>query len=168
MGSIGDQIAALRGDDFPAAVLALITLVTVVVGVWALLVASLASIPALRGLAVAITPRILRGVLFAGVAGALTVPAAQGDDRGVDGLRLPDRPLVAGTVEPAVKQSTVVVQSGDTLWAIARARLGPNAGVAATAREVDRWHDANRDVIGDDPDLIHPGRRLIPPSKDRP
>lgn len=168
MGSIGDQIAALRGDDFPAAVLALITLVTVVVGVWALLVASLASIPALRGLAVAITPRILRGVLFAGVAGALTVPAAQGDDRGVDGLRLPDRPLVAGTVEPAVKQSTVVVQSGDTLWAIARARLGPNAGVAATAREVDRWHDANRDVIGDDPDLIHPGQRLVPPSKDRP
>lgn len=168
MGSIGDQIAALRGDDFPAAVLALITLVTVVVGVWALLVASLASIPALRGLAVAITPRILRGVLFAGVAGALTVPAARGDDRGVDGLRLPDRPLVAGTVEPAVKQSTVVVQSGDTLWAIARARLGPNAGVAATAREVDRWHDANRDVIGDDPDLIHPGQRLVPPSKDRP
>ena len=168
MGSIGDQIAALRGDDFPAAVLALITRVTVVVGVWALLVASLASIPALRGLAVAITPRILRGVLFAGVAGALTVPAAQGDDRGVDGLRLPDRPLVAGTVEPAVKQSTVVVQSGDTLWAIARARLGPNAGVAATAREVDRWHDANRDVIGDDPDLIHPGQRLVPPSKDRP
>lgn len=168
MGSIGDQIAALRGDDFPAAVLALTTLVTVVVGGWALLVASLASIPALRGLAVAITPRILRGVLLAGVAGALTVPAAQGDDRGVDGLRLPDRPLVAGTVEPAVKQSTVVVQSGDTLWAIARARLGPNAGVAATAREVDRWHDANRDVIGDDPDLIHPGQRLVPPSKDRP
>ena len=92
MGSIGDQIAALRGDDFPAAVLALISLVTVLVGTWALLVAALASIPALRGLAVAFTPRILRGVLFAGVAGALGVPAAQADDRGVDGLRLPDRP----------------------------------------------------------------------------
>lgn len=168
MGSIGDQIAALRGDEFPAALLALITLITVVVGVWALLVASLASIPGLRGVAVAITPRILRGVLFAGVAGALTVPAARADDQGVEGLRLPDRPLVAGRVEPAEMQSTVLVRSGDTLWAIARARLGPNADVATTAHKVDRWHDANREVIGDDPDLIHPGQRLVPPSKDRP
>ena len=168
MGSIGDQIAALRGDDFPAAVLALISLVTVLVGAWALLVAALSSIPALRGLAVAITPRILRGVLFAGVAGALTVPAAQAEDRGVDGLRLPDRPLVTGSVEPAAKPSTVVVQGGDTLWAIVRDRLGTDADVAATAHEAGRWHDANREVIGPDPDLIHPGQRLAPPSEDRP
>jgi nucleoid-associated protein YgaU len=168
MGSIGDQIAALRGDDFPAAVLALISLVTVVAGAWALLVAALSSIPALRGLAVAFTPRILRGVLFAGVAGALTVPAAQAEDRGVDGLRLPDRPLVAGSTEPATKQSTVVVQSGDTLWAIVRDRLGTDADAATTAHAVDRWHDANREVIGPDPDLIHPGQRLAPPSEDRP
>ena len=51
------------------------------------------------------------------------MPAAQAEDRGVDGLRLPDRPLVAG-IEPVAKQPTVVVQSGDSLWAIARARLG--------------------------------------------
>ncbi|MGH3473878.1 MAG: hypothetical protein ACRDOT_03090, partial [Aeromicrobium sp.] len=144
MGWIGDQVVALRGDEFPAAVLALISLVTVVVGAWALLVAVLASTPALRGFAVAFTPRILRGVLFAGVAGALAVPAAQAEDRDVDGLRLPDRPLVAGDVVRAVKQSTVVVQSGDTLWAIARDRLGRD-DVAATAREVDRWHAANRE-----------------------
>ena len=165
---IGDQVIALRGDEFPAAVLALISLVTVVVGAWALLVAVLASTPALRGLVVAFTPRILRGVLLAGVAGALTVPAAQAEDLGVDGLRLPDRPLVAGDGEPAVKQPTVVVQSGDTLWAIARDRLDRNDDVATTAREVDRWHDANREVIGSDPDLIHPGQRLTPPSEDRP
>ena len=168
MGLVGDQIAALRGDDFPAAVLALISLITVVIGAWALLVAALSSIPALRDLAVAFTPRILRGVLFAGVAGALTVPAAQAEDRGVDGLRLPDRPLVAGSVEPAAGQSTAVVQDGDTLWAIVRDRLGPDADVATTAYEVDRWHDANREVIGPDPDLIHPGQRLAPPSEDRP
>lgn len=168
MGSIGDQIAALSGDDFPAAVLALVFLVTVVIGTWALLVAALASVPALRGLAIAITPRILRGVLFAGVAGALAVPAAQAEDRGVDGLRLPDRPLVAGSVEPAAKQPTVVVQREDTLWAIVRDRFGSDADVAITAHEVDRWHDANREVIGPDPDLIHPGQRLAPPSEDRP
>jgi nucleoid-associated protein YgaU len=166
MGWIGEQFVGLRGDEFPAAMLALISVVTVAVGAWALLVALLASTPALRGLAVALTPRILRGLVFAGVAGALSVPAAQADDRGVDGLRLPDRPMVAG-IEPVAKQSTVVVQSGDTLWAIARARLGPRGNVAATAHEVDRWYAANRKVIGDNPDLIHPGQRLDPPSKDR-
>jgi nucleoid-associated protein YgaU len=168
MGWVGDQVVALRGDEFPAAVLAMISLVTVLVGAWALLVAVLASTPGLRGIAVAFTPRILRGVLFAGVAGALTVPAVQADDRGVDGLRLPDRPLVAGAIEPPAKQSTVVVQHGDTLWAIAHDRLGPGADIATTAYEVRRWHDTNREVIGGDPDVIHPGQRLAPPTKDRP
>jgi len=166
MGWIGEQFVALRGDEFPSALLALVSVVTVAVGAWALLVALLASTPALRGLAVALTPRVLRGLVFAGVAGALSVPTAHAEDRGVDGLRLPDRPLVAGA-EPAAKQSAVAVRSGDTLWAIARARLGPGADAAATAHEVVRWHAANRDVIGDDPDLIHPGQRLDPPSKDR-
>jgi nucleoid-associated protein YgaU len=166
MGWIGDQVAALHGDDFPSAVLALISLMTLVLTAWALLIVTLASIPALRGLAIALTPRILRGVVFAGVAGALAVPAAQAEDRGVDGLRLPDRPLVAAS-EPQRSQHTVVVRRGDTLWAIAQARLGPRTDVASTAREVRRWHDANRDVIGPDPDLIHPGQRLVPPSKDR-
>src|SRR5688572_11192180 len=166
MGWIGDQVAALHGDDFPAAVLALVSLVMLVLMAWALLVVSIASVPALRGLAVALTPRLLRGMVFAGVAGALAVPAAQAEDRGVDGLRLPDRPLVAAS-EPERLEQTVVVRRGDTLWAIARARLGSRADVASTAREVRRWHDENRDVIGSDPDLIHPGQRLDAPSKDR-
>jgi nucleoid-associated protein YgaU len=165
MGWIGDQVAALRGDDFPAAVLALISLVTLVLAMWALLVVVLAAVPAFRGLAIALTPRILRGVVFAGVAGALAVPGAQAEDRGVDGLRLPDRPLVTAS-GPRVPDS-VVVRPGDTLWAISRARLGPQADLASIARDVGRWHDANRDVIGPDPDLIHPGHQLVPPSKDR-
>ena len=166
MGWIGDQVAALCGDEFPAAVLALVSLVTLALAAWAILVVSLASVPALRGLAIALTPRILRGMVFAGVAGALTVPTAQADDHGVDGLRLPDRPLIAAS-EPRHVQHTVVVRRGDTLWAIARARLGSRAAVASTAREVRRWHDTNRGVIGPDPDLIHPGQRLAPPYKDR-
>jgi nucleoid-associated protein YgaU len=166
MGWIADQVAALRGDDFPAAVLALVSLATLALATWALLVVSLASIPALRRLAVALTPRILRGVVFAGVAGALTVPAARAEDPGVDGLRLPDRPRVAAS-EPHHVQHTVVVRRGDTLWAIARAGLGSQADVASTARAVGRWHRANRDVIGPDPDLIQPGQRLASPSKDR-
>jgi nucleoid-associated protein YgaU len=62
----------------------------------------------------------------------------------------------------------VVVRPGDTLWAIARSRLGPGADDARVAHDVDRWHRLNHDVIGDDPDLIHPGQRLTAPTKDRP
>jgi nucleoid-associated protein YgaU len=167
MGWISDQIVALRGDEFPAAVLALVWLVTMAAGAWALLVAALASTPALRGVAVTITPRFLRGLVFAGVAGALSVPAAQAEDHGVDGLRLPDRPLVTGAAEPVPGQPPVVVRRGDTLWAIARDRLDAGTDLAATAHEVDRWYIANRDVIGADPNLIHPGQRLVPPSKER-
>lgn len=168
MGWIVNHVAALRGDDFPAAILALISLVTCMVLAWSVLVGVLASVPALRRAAVALTPRFLRGVVLAGVAGALSVPAAQADDRGVDGLRLPDRPQSTGVARPVVAETAVVVRKGDTLWEIVRDRLGHDAGVAATARAVDRWHRTNRDVIGADPDLIHPGQRLEPPSEDRP
>lgn len=167
MNWIAHQLAALNGDDFPDAVLALVTLVLIGASTWALVVGVLASIPRLRGWAFMLTPRLLRGVLFAGVAGALTVPSAYADDRGVDGLRLPDRPLVADSA--AAQEATaepVVVRKGDTLWAIARADVGADAGTAATARAAARWHAANRDVIGDDPDLVHPGQRLVPPSED--
>jgi hypothetical protein len=82
MGWIADQAAALGGDDFPAAVLALVSLMTLAALAWALLVAVLASTPALRGLAVALTPRVLRGMVLAGVAGTLTVPGRQHDTAG--------------------------------------------------------------------------------------
>jgi nucleoid-associated protein YgaU len=52
------------------------------------------------------------------------------------------------------------------LWAIARSHLGPRTDAAAIARACDRWYAANRDVIGDDRDLIHPGQQLTAPSED--
>ncbi len=161
---VADLFAALRGDDFPGAVVALLTLAALAVALWAALVALLALTPGLRGLAVTLTPRLLRGVALAGIAGALGLPSAHAEDRGVDGLRLPDRPLVAD----ASGVAPVVVRGGDTVWAIAKAHLGPGAGIRATARASDRWYQANREVIGPDPDLIHPGQRLNPPSEDRP
>jgi nucleoid-associated protein YgaU len=161
MGWIGRQLTLLHGHDFPAAMLAFLLLITVVAAMWAALVGALASAPALRGVAVALTPPLLRGVLFAGFAGALTVPA-HADDRGLDGLRLPDRPLVTPT-PAAPEPGPVVVRRGDTLWAIAAGALGPGPGNAATARACARWHSTNRDVIGPDADLIHPGQRLTPP-----
>lgn len=58
-----------------------------------------------------------------------------------------------------------VVQRGDSLWSIAERALGPDADVAAL---VDHWHRtyaANRAVVGDDPDLIHPGQQLVLPTE---
>jgi nucleoid-associated protein YgaU len=58
------------------------------------------------------------------------------------------------------------VVAGDCLWTIAARVLGANA----TTRAIDRgWRSiyaANRDAIGADPDLIHPGLVLALPPLD--
>ena len=59
----------------------------------------------------------------------------------------------------------VVVHRGDTLWSIAAAHLGPDAEDAEVARAWPRWFEANRDVIGDDPDLVLPGQVLRVPDQ---
>lgn len=59
---------------------------------------------------------------------------------------------------------TVVVHRGDTLWDIAAAALGEGATDAEILRAVVQWHHANRDVVGDDPDLIRPGQVLRAPA----
>jgi len=58
----------------------------------------------------------------------------------------------------------VTVRRGDSLWTIARTRLGTTATPARIAREWPRWFAANRSVIGADPDLLHPGQVLRPPA----
>lgn len=66
----------------------------------------------------------------------------------------------ADTVDP---RPDVVVQRGDTLWTIAARHLGPGASDAEIAQAWPAWFDANRGVIGDDPDLILPGQVLRAP-----
>ena len=59
-----------------------------------------------------------------------------------------------------------VVVAGDCLWDIAADRLdeaGSSASDAAVARAVDSWWRTNAEVVGPDPDLIHPGQVLRPP-----
>lgn len=118
----------------------------------------------------------------AAVTAGAVVPATAGErapaDR-LDGLPLPQRaaaPLVPAATAPAPPGDVVaptraarpaapraapadyVVRPGDSLWSIAAARTdGDPAAVGATWRAI--WH-ANRDVVGDDPDLIHPGQAL--------
>lgn len=62
----------------------------------------------------------------------------------------------------------VVVLRGESLWTIAARSLGPAATNDQIAREWPRWWAANRQVIGDNPDLIKPGLRLTPPTQHRP
>ena len=47
--------------------------------------------------------------------------------------------------------------------AIAARHLGVDANDAEVARAWPRWYAANRDVIGPDPDLLHPGMVLAIP-----
>ncbi|MFT3872750.1 MAG: LysM domain-containing protein [Nocardioides sp.] len=93
----------------------------------------------------------------------------------VSGLPLPDRAVggprvhTAGQSRPttASQQTSgdVVVQPGDSLWAIAASALPPGA----TAAEIDdtwrRLYELNRSVIGADPDLIMPGTHLTLPDR---
>ena len=62
--------------------------------------------------------------------------------------------------------AAIVVQPGDTLWDLA-ARSLRTSGKAPTAAQIaatwPRWWAANREAVGDDPDLLHPGTSLTTP-----
>ena len=59
-------------------------------------------------------------------------------------------------VEPAGDTKTYVVKKGDSLSEIAQREMGDG----------DRWkelYEANKDAVGDNPDLIQPGTELTIP-----
>jgi nucleoid-associated protein YgaU len=61
-----------------------------------------------------------------------------------------------------------VVKTGDSLWSIAAAELGPNATAEAIAGRWPQWYEANRQLIGPNPNLIIPGQVLNPPAPSHP
>jgi nucleoid-associated protein YgaU len=69
----------------------------------------------------------------------------------------PDRPAPTGV------GASVVVRRGDSLWRLAADRLPADATDADVAAAWPAWWSANRAVLGDDPDLLHPGQRLVVP-----
>ncbi len=137
--------------------------------------------PAVAGPAVA-GPAVAGGAAVAGPAVANPVAAVAACDPALppgpgwtptrptpapDGVLTPGRRPAGstnGVGEGAEAGAEVVVRRGDTLWAIARERLGAGASDVEVAREWPRWYAANRDVIGDDPDLVLPGTRLRVPA----
>jgi nucleoid-associated protein YgaU len=101
-------------------------------------------------------------------AGAPAVAAGAGAGEGSEllaGLALPERAVAPRTHRsrpapfvPARAGGTdaYVVRPGDSLWSIAKAHP---AGDSTDERWRAIWM-ANRDVVGADPDLIHPGQAL--------
>jgi LysM domain len=129
-----------------------------------------------------LTRRLVLAACGAAVVAGVSAPAVAGqggDAERLAGLPLPDRATAGSTLQPGSSPSAarpaptqhlaqrpgsgrdeVVVRRGDSLWALAAARLPRTAG----PDEVDRaWRAvwaANRAEIGDDPGLIRPGQRL--------
>ncbi|WP_188780774.1 LysM peptidoglycan-binding domain-containing protein, partial [Marmoricola endophyticus] len=103
-----------------------------------------------------------------------TTAAPGASDRG-RGARAPQRAAADGTVTAGTPHATGTpsatgedtVRPGDSLWAVARRHLPPDAGPAEISRAWTAIYDANRDVVGGDPDLIHPGTDLrLPPTSE--
>lgn len=89
----------------------------------------------------------------------------EADPRLLEGLPFPDRPSggVLRAADRRPERARVVVRRGDTLWGIVAHSLGPAATAEQVARTWPAWYAANRQVIGDDPDLILPGTSLRSP-----
>ncbi|MCR6031454.1 LysM peptidoglycan-binding domain-containing protein [Nocardioides sp. zg-579] len=157
-----------------------------VTSAWLWLLTTVVVVEALRGRTDrrAGVPRFVRTAVLAACGVALVVPApalAAERPHPLDGLPMPDRATstaawvaaaVDGATRPPAREPdaprTHVVRTGDTLWAIAAAGLSPTADPDDVVRRSHRLHQLNRAVIGDDPDLIHPGQRLrLPPAAHR-
>lgn len=98
--------------------------------------------------------------------------AAEAEEPGnpLDGLPMPQRPSAARTVPAPLGEPDaprVVVRPGDSLWAIAEEHLPAGASLGAVASYTRALHDINADLIGTDPDLIHPGQHLELPQDGR-
>lgn len=65
------------------------------------------------------------------------------------------------------RNGEVRVQPGDTLWSIAAAALPASAAASDIDAAWRAWYLTNRQVVGDDPDLIQPGQLLLSPTADQ-
>ena len=136
-----------------------------------------------------IAKRLVAGALGVGLLSAVALPAhATGEwDPGWQALApavvatetTVPTPAASATAAPAFasaspgnaaeatpRQAEVVVRAGDSLWRIAAQHLDPLASPAQIAAAWPGWYAANRDVVGPDPGLIHPGQVLSRPEAD--
>lgn len=65
--------------------------------------------------------------------------------------------------ETARHGSPVPVLAGDSLWGIVADHMGPGASDVDIALEWPRWYEANKALLGPNPDVLLPGQVLLPP-----
>lgn len=92
--------------------------------------------------------------------GNRAVPSANGAN-GAPGETASNIP--GGESAPLRGDNDVVVKSGDSLWSIVAAALGPYASDVDVAASWPDWYRANRETIGTNPNLIFPGQILHAP-----
>ena len=77
--------------------------------------------------------------------------------------------LPAESLPAAVSPAAVVVAPGDSLWVLAERDLAERSEAppsdAAVAQAWPAWWAANREAVGPDPHLLHPGTSLTPPAR---
>ena len=128
-------------------------------------------------------PPFARAALRAAVVASVGLGAAPGTSAlaaEVQGAGRP-RPPVVAPAHPAAEpldwpvssqprpvrthhDETVIVRPGECLWSLAARSVGRQATPAEVAAAWPRWWAANRDLIGSDPDVVHPGQRLRVPA----
>ena len=118
-------------------------------------------------------PQRLRRLLLGGLGLALAATPAPAFAAGVPpgrpgstpdlGLPVPARTVSVDEPRPARR---IEVRPGDCLWNLARSQLPLGASPARVAAVADATFRRNRDVIGDDPDLLRPGQHLVLPRTD--
>lgn len=126
-----------------------------------------------------LTRRLVLAACGAAVLAGVSAPAMAGGgagDHSLVGLPMPDRAVAdpitrpigrpAPTPAPVALEApaSITVRAGDSLWSIASERLGPDAALADIDAAWRELYAANRQAIGTDPDLIHPGLDLEPGS----
>jgi nucleoid-associated protein YgaU len=144
-----------------AAVLGALTSVATVARLAPPTVRKLVHVAVSAGLVTALT-----GTAMASAAPAVpsgTHATAAGNPINLDWPGLPPRATVAS---PSGQARFVVVRPGDTLWTIAARHLASAADSESIAAAWPQWWQANRSVIGDDPDLIRPGQHLAVPPRE--
>ena len=92
--------------------------------------------------------------------GAALPPVAQAQDTSGASTQEAQQQNNTNTTSETAVPPALVVEPGDSLWAIAQERLGAGATPERIAEEVERIHALNRGRIADDPNLLFPGQEL--------